>query len=67
MVAAARTLEALAAAVGALLGTFTAQECANYFANVGCGQAQRTSRFNSSIWDLPCGGSYLGVPYLAHT
>jgi len=33
--AAARTLEALTAAVGELLGTFTAQECANYFANAG--------------------------------
>ena len=33
--AAARTLEALTAAVGELLGAFSAQECANYFANAG--------------------------------
>jgi putative transposase len=33
--AAARTLEALTAAVGEVLGAFTAQECANYFANAG--------------------------------
>jgi putative transposase len=33
--AAARTLEDLCAAVGALLGTFTPQECANYFTNAG--------------------------------
>jgi putative transposase len=33
--AAARTLEALTAAVGELLGAFTAEECANYFANSG--------------------------------
>jgi putative transposase len=31
----ARTLEAVVAAVGELLGTYTAQECANYFANAG--------------------------------
>jgi transposase len=36
--AAARTVEALTAAVGELLGAFTAQECANYFANAGYGQ-----------------------------
>jgi putative transposase len=36
---AARTLEALVAAIGQLLGTYTAQECANYFANAGYGQA----------------------------
>ena len=33
--AAARSLEALVAAVGQLLETYTAQECANYFANAG--------------------------------
>jgi putative transposase len=33
--AAARTLETLTAAVGELLGAFTAEECANYFANSG--------------------------------
>ena len=33
--AAARTLETLTAAVGELLGAFTADECANYFANSG--------------------------------
>ena len=33
--AAARTLEALTAAVGELLGAFTAEECANYFVNSG--------------------------------
>ena len=33
--AAARTLEALCAAVGELLGTFTPHECANYFENAG--------------------------------
>jgi transposase len=32
---AARTVEAVVAAIGALLGTYTAQECANYFANAG--------------------------------
>ena len=36
--AAARTLEALVAAIGELLGAFTAQECANYFANAGYGR-----------------------------
>jgi len=36
--AAARTLEALIAAIGQLLGTYTAQECANYFTNAGYGQ-----------------------------
>ena len=33
--AAARTIETLTAAVGQLLGAFTAEECANYFANSG--------------------------------
>ena len=33
--AAERTIEALTAAVGELLGAFTAEECANYFANSG--------------------------------
>ena len=33
--AAARTVETLTAAVGELLGAFTAEECANYFANSG--------------------------------
>jgi transposase len=33
--AAARTIETLTAAVGELLGAFTAEECANYFANAG--------------------------------
>ncbi len=33
--AAARTVEAVVAAIGELLGTYTAQECANYFANAG--------------------------------
>ena len=33
--AAARTVETLVAAIGELLGTYTAQECANYFANAG--------------------------------
>ena len=33
--AAARTIETLTAAVGELLGAFTATECANYFANSG--------------------------------
>jgi len=32
------TLEALTAAVGELLGAFSAQGCANYFANAGYGQ-----------------------------
>jgi putative transposase len=36
--AAARTVEAVVAAIGELLGTYTAQECANYFANAGYGQ-----------------------------
>ena len=31
----ARTIETLTAAVGELLGAFTAEECANYFANSG--------------------------------
>ena len=33
--AAPRTIETLTAAVGQLLGAFTAEECANYFANSG--------------------------------
>ena len=33
--AAARTIEALTAAVGELLDAFTPQECANYFVNSG--------------------------------
>ena len=37
--AAARTVEALVAAVGELLGTYTAKECANYFAKAGYRQA----------------------------
>lgn len=32
---AARTIETVCAAIGHLLGTFTAQECANYFRNAG--------------------------------
>lgn len=36
--AAARTVEAVIAAIGQLLGTYTAQECANYFTNAGYGQ-----------------------------
>ena len=36
--AAARNLEAVVAAVGALLSAYTAPECANYFANAGYGQ-----------------------------
>jgi hypothetical protein len=37
--AAVRTIEALVAAVGELLGSCTAQECANYFTNGGYGQS----------------------------
>ena len=37
--AAARTLETVLAAVGELLGAYTAKECANYFKNSGYGQA----------------------------
>jgi len=33
--AAARTVEAVVAAIGELLGTYTARECANYFVNAG--------------------------------
>jgi transposase len=33
--AAARTIEAICAAIGQLLGAFTAEECANYFRNSG--------------------------------
>jgi transposase len=33
--AAARTVETVCAAIGELLGTFTPQECANYFENAG--------------------------------
>src|SRR6202162_3916058 len=36
--AAARTFETLIAAIGQLLGTYTTQECANYFANAGYGR-----------------------------
>jgi transposase len=36
--AAARTVEAVVAAIGQLLGAYTAQECANYFANAGYGR-----------------------------
>jgi transposase len=35
---AARTVETLVTATGALLGNYTAQECANYFVNAGYGQ-----------------------------
>jgi transposase len=35
--AAARTIEAVVAKIGELLGAFTPQECANYFANAGYG------------------------------
>lgn len=35
--AAARTVEAVCAAIGQLLGTFTRDECANYFRNSGYG------------------------------
>jgi hypothetical protein len=33
--AAARTIEAVCAAIGQLLGAFPPQECANYFTNAG--------------------------------
>ena len=33
--AAQRTLEAICAAIGQILGTYTSQECANYFKNSG--------------------------------
>jgi transposase len=33
--AAARTIEAICAAIGEILGTFTSEECANYFRNSG--------------------------------
>ena len=33
--AAARTVEAICIAVGKLLATFSAEECANYFSNSG--------------------------------
>jgi transposase len=36
--AAARTLDAVVAAIGELLGSYTAKECANYLANAGYGQ-----------------------------
>jgi transposase len=42
--AAARTVEALCAAIGELLGAFTSQECANYFRNSVCTDL-KTSRF----------------------
>ena len=35
--AAARTIETVCAAIGQVLGTFTADECANYFKNAGYG------------------------------
>lgn len=35
---AARTFEALIAAIGQLLGTYTTKECTNYFTNAGYGQ-----------------------------
>jgi transposase len=34
---AARTVESVIAGIGELLGTFTSQECANYFNNAGYG------------------------------
>jgi transposase len=34
--AAPRTLEAVRAAIGDILGAFTPQECANYFGNAQC-------------------------------
>jgi hypothetical protein len=37
--AAARTLETVVAAVGELLGAYTAKECANYCKNAGYRQA----------------------------
>src|ERR1700731_1154786 len=36
--AAARTVDSVIAAIGQLLGTYTPQECANYFTNAGYGQ-----------------------------
>ena len=36
--AAARTCEEVCTAIGALLGTYTAEECANYLDNSGYGQ-----------------------------
>jgi transposase len=36
--AAARSFEAVIAAIGQLLGTYTTQECTNYFTNAGYGQ-----------------------------
>ena len=36
--AAARTFEALISAIGQLLGTYTTQECTNYFTNAGYGR-----------------------------
>ena len=36
--AAARTVESVIAAIGQLLGTYTPQECTNYFTNAGYGQ-----------------------------
>lgn len=36
--AAARTVESVIATIGQLLGTYTQQECANYFTNAGYGQ-----------------------------
>jgi DDE superfamily endonuclease len=43
--AAARTVEAICAAIGEILGTFTSEECANYFKNSGYAQP-KTSRFS---------------------
>jgi transposase len=37
--AATRTVEALRAAIGALLSAFKPDECANYFANADCGRS----------------------------
>jgi putative transposase len=42
--AAARTFETLIAAIGQLLGTYTTQECANYFANAGYSTNLKASR-----------------------
>jgi hypothetical protein len=43
--AAARTVEAICAAIGEILGTFTSEECTNYFRNSGYAQP-KSSRFN---------------------
>ena len=47
---AARTIETLTAAVGKLLGAFTAEECANYLANSGY---KRTKSSRSSAFRNP--------------